>query len=79
MYEFFGDGESKNYNAVQDVYKEDNVTVVKKECVGHVQKRLQTALRKLKNKKKGMGGKGRLTDATIDKLQNDYGIAILEI
>ena len=29
-----------------------NVTVVKKECVGHVQKRLGTALRKLKKEKK---------------------------
>ena len=29
-----------------------NVTVVKKECVGHVQKRLGTALRKLKKEKR---------------------------
>ena len=53
-----------------------DVEVQKKECVGHVQKRLGTALRKLKKEKKGLGGKGRLTDAMIDKLQNYYGIAI---
>ena len=47
----------------------------KKECVGHVQKRVGTALRKLKKENKGIGGKGKLTDATIDKLQNYYGIA----
>lgn len=41
----------------------------KKECVGHVQKRLGTALHKLKEKKE-MGGKGGLTDNMIDKLQN---------
>ena len=74
--EFFGDGDSKSYSTVKDVYEEDNITVVKKECVGHVQKRLGTALRKLKKEKKGLGGKGRLTDAMIDKLQNYYGIAI---
>ena len=37
--EFYGDGHSKSYAAVKDAYKEDNITVVKKECVGHVQKR----------------------------------------
>ena len=50
--------------------------VEKKECVGHVQKRLGTALRKLKKEKKGLGGKGKLTDSMIDKMQNYYGIAI---
>ena len=39
------------------------------------QKRLGTALNKL-NEKKGISGKGRLRDSTIDKLQNYYGIAI---
>ena len=52
------------------------MVVEKKECVGHVQKRLGTALRKLKKEKKGLGGKGKLTDNMIDKLQNYYGIAI---
>jgi len=33
-------------------------------------------LRKLKKEKKGLGGKGKLTDAMIDRLQNYYGIAI---
>ena len=52
------------------------VAVQKEECVGHVQKRLGTALRKLKADMKGkkladgkpLGGQGRLSDATIDKL-----------
>ena len=41
-----------------------------------MQKRVGTALRKLKRENPGLGGKGKLTDATIDKLQNYYGIAI---
>ena len=35
-----------------------------------------TALRKLKKEKKSLGGKGRLTERMIDKMQNYYGIAI---
>ena len=42
------------------------------------QKRLGTALNKL-NEKKGISGKGRLTDSTIDKLQNYYGPDILPL
>ena len=48
----------------------------KKECTGHVQKRVGTALRKLKHENPGLGGKDKLTDSQIDKLQNYYGIAI---
>ena len=53
------------------------------ECVGHIQKRLGSRLRKLKSTKKGplsngktLGGKGRLTDKMINKLQNYFGIVI---
>jgi hypothetical protein len=76
--EYFGDGDSKSHGVVQNVYNSgaDGVPVVKKECVGHVQKRVGTALRKLRKENKGMGGKGKLTDKMIDKLQNYYGIAI---
>ena len=56
------------------------------ECIGHVQKRVGSRLRKLKNKSKGvkladgkgLAGKGRLTDGKIDVLQNYYGLAIRE-
>ena len=74
--EYFGDGDSKGFEEVKDTYKEEGVDVVKKECIGHVQKRVGSALRKLKKTKKGMGGRGNLTDFMIDKLQNYYGIAI---
>ena len=72
--EYFGDGDSKAYQEVQDCY--ENIHIEKKECVGHVQKRVGTAVRKLKKENKGIGGKGKLTDSLIDKLQNYYGIAI---
>ncbi|GFW15047.1 uncharacterized protein TNCV_983391 [Trichonephila clavipes] len=48
----------------------------KYECIGRIQKRVGTKLRKLKSKRKDLGGRGKLTDAIIDKLQNYYGIAI---
>ena len=46
---FIGDGDSKAFaNLVQIKPYDDGVTLTKHECVGHVQKRLGTALRKLK-------------------------------
>ena len=73
--EYYGNGDSKGFNGVEKTYIDKELKVVKKECVGHVQKRVGTALRKLK-KKKGMEGKGKLTDRMIDRLQNYYGIAM---
>lgn len=54
------------------------------ECVGHVQKRMGTRLRKLKTSMagakladgKGIGGRGRLTKDQIDSIQSHYGNAI---
>lgn len=64
--------------------------VIKEECVNHVHKRMGTALRKLvketteeyktakgeTRQKKLLGGRGRLTENTIDKLTSYYGAAI---
>ena len=72
--DFYGDGDSKGYSAVQHIYP--GITMKKFECIGHVQKRVGTRLRKLKQSTKGLGGKGKLTSSIIDKLQNYYGIAI---
>ena len=71
--EFYGDGDSKSFTRVKGVYEDDGIEMEKKECIGHVKKRVGTALRKLKRENPG---KGRLTDSQIDKLQNYYGIAI---
>ncbi|GBN32179.1 hypothetical protein AVEN_50766-1 [Araneus ventricosus] len=44
--EYYGDGDSKAFLKVKDIYGEDTVT--KLECIGHVQKGVGSRLRKLK-------------------------------
>ena len=82
---YIGDGDTKSFKAVRDACPYGpEVPVVKEECVGHVQKRIGTSLRKLKKNLAGkkladgrtLGGRGRLTDAMIDKLQAYYGMAV---
>ena len=81
------DGDSKTFSLLcrGKVYGgEPDDQVAKLDCVGHVQKRLGTALRSLKTQYKGqklsdgktIGGAGRLTDSMINSLQNYYGKAI---
>ena len=84
---FVGDGDSSCFGKVAEAcvgkYGETYI-VTKEECVGHVQKRMGARLREYKRKNKGkilgdgksVGGKGRLGDKIIDKMQNFYGQAI---
>ncbi|GFU73356.1 uncharacterized protein TNCV_4731731 [Trichonephila clavipes] len=82
---YIGNGDTKTFNALSKhkPYGDDHL-IQKIECVGHVQKRMGTRLRKLKlvySKKKlsdgkTIGGKGRLTDSLIDKLAHYYDNAI---
>eukprot|EP00795_Rhopilema_esculentum_P007254 gene7254-12939_t len=65
---FYGDGDSKGFHAVERIYEETGKPVEKLECIGHVQKRMGTALRKLKKETKGLGGKGKLTDKDVFEL-----------
>ena len=84
--EFLGDGDSKSHNLLVNEAVYGDIEVTKLECVGHVQKRLGSRLRSLKKRTgqarledgKGIGGRGRLTDKTIDSLQVYYGKAIRE-
>ena len=76
-----GDGDSKAFNSVQNMYGE--LKVEKLDCVGHVQKRMGKHLLNLKSRTKGklpdglsIGGRGRLTEDKIKKLQKYYGLAI---
>ena len=79
------DGDSKTFSLLRALqpYGPEH-PVVKLDCVGHVQKRLGTALRNLKTSYRGrklddgktIGGAGRLTDQLINSLQNYYGDAI---
>ena len=84
---FVGDGDSSCFGVVAKACSEmhgQEYIVVKEECVGHVQKRMGSRLRSYKTKCRGLrlsdgktvGGKGRLTDKTIDKIQNFYGQCI---
>jgi hypothetical protein len=82
---YLGDGDCKGYDTVCALqpYGPD-FKIEKKECVGHVQKRMGKRLRDFKKKNshkiladgKTIGGKGRLTGHAIDKIQIFYGIAI---
>ena len=81
---FIGDGDTNAFKSVRDSKPYKDVDIDKIECVGHVQKRMGTRLRKLKTalsgKKlsdgKGIGGKGRLTSTQIDQIQTYFGNAI---
>lgn len=82
---YIGDGDTKTFQAITEASPYGAETSVSKiECVGHIQKRMGTRLRKLKqagvkcSDGKSVGGKGRLTDSVIDKLTVYYGNAIRE-
>ncbi|XP_071582033.1 uncharacterized protein [Temnothorax nylanderi] len=73
---YIGDGDSKTFKAILDLNPYgDNFTVIKSECIGHVEKRMGSRLRNVKKKEK-LGGKGKLTDVLIKKLTTYYGLAI---
>jgi hypothetical protein len=72
--QYLGDGDSKSFASINKTY--EGITVEKLECVGHVQKRVGNRLRNLKKNVKGLGGRGKLTNNLIDRLQNYYGIAV---
>lgn len=83
--QYLGDGDSKGFSAVQEMQPYGPDCVLQKlECIGHIQKRMGTRLRKLKaeikklvlSDEKGLGGKNRLSKAVIDQIQNYYGLAI---
>ena len=62
---FIGDGDSKAFTEVENIYPGTKVT--KYHCVCHCQKRVGYRLRKLKTRVKGLGGKGKKTkDVVID-------------
>ena len=83
--EYIGDGDCKGHaNVVASAPYGPDVTVVKLECVGHVQKRVGHRLRELVKKHSGsklsdgrsIGGRGRLTGDLINSLQTWFGLAI---
>lgn len=73
---YIGDGDSKTYKSIQDAKPYGDFPVTKKECIGHVQKRIGTRLRNLKKEAKNLGGRGKLTGKLIDEMSIYYGLAI---
>ena len=79
---FIGDSDLSTFQTIKDAKPNGDDIIVKKECVGHVQKRLGTCLRKIEKfplKEKIVGWQrhqwqGRLTDKLIDTMQNFYGL-----
>ena len=80
--EYLGDGDTSSFTeaVASRPYEKYNIVPEKLECIGHVQKRIGTRLRNLVKQHKGIStplhGKGKLTNKTINSLQNFYGIAI---
>ena len=82
---YVGDGDSSSFSEVANARPYgDTVVIEKRECIGHVQKRMGTRCRNLRQTLKGtilsdgkkISGKGRLTDKATNTLQNHYGMAI---
>lgn len=81
---YIGDGDSKAFEKVNAAKPYKDKPIEKLKCIGRVQERVRFRLRRLKAKSKGvklddgknLGGKGRLTDGQIGKLQTYYGLAI---
>ena len=81
---YLGDEDTASFRKVCDEKPYGNdFTIEKLECVGHVQKRCGSRLRKLVNSYKGVklvdgqsiSGSGQLTGKMIDLLQRYYGLA----
>ena len=78
------DGDSKAFHRVSnDKPYGSDFEISKLDCIGHIQKRMGKRLMNLKSVTKGklgdgkfIGGKGRLTDVMIKKIQRYYGLAI---
>lgn len=75
---YIGDGDSKTFKGIveSNPYAALNLKVEKKECIGHVQKRMGSRLRTLVKSKKGLSGRGKLTGKLMDELSKYYGLAI---
>ena len=81
-----GDGDTSYFNEVNNSKPYGDFEIIKKECVGHVQKRLGTRLKTLRttlnckilSDGKTISGRGRLTDKVINSMQNYYGMGIRE-
>ncbi|GFU75908.1 uncharacterized protein TNCV_2052721 [Trichonephila clavipes] len=76
---YYGHGDSKAFNNVKDIFGYDSV--VKYECIGHVQKRVGSRLRKLKKSTKRLRRKSIIPKETfVELLTLQFGafLAVLQ-
>lgn len=71
------DGDSKAFNHVAGLHLYDK-ELQKEDCVNHVAKRMYAGMETLKKTKKGLGGKGKLTNVVMKRLTNYYASALKE-
>lgn len=69
------DGDSKAFSKVASLGLYDK-EVKKEDCINHVAKRMYAGLDALKKAKKGLGGKGKLTNVKMKQLTNYYACAL---
>ena len=82
--QYLGGRDSASFKRVVESKPYGDITIEKLKCVGHIQKRCGSRLRRLKSSSislklsdgKGLSGLGWLTDKTIVSLQNYFGFAI---
>ena len=82
-YKHFGDSSTLASLTKEKPYGED-CEIIKEDCIGHIQKGMGSALRRLVVEYKGkflsnskkINSSGRLTKKVLDKLKNYYGMAI---
>jgi len=73
---YIGDEDSKTFKAILELNPYgDELTVIKSECIGHVEKRMGTRLRNVRKEKK-LSGKNKLTDKIVKKLTKYYALSI---
>ncbi len=79
--QYIGDGDCKTLNSILQLEPYGKTFLVSKiECIGHIQKRIGSRLRRRKQEMKGkklsdgktLSGKGRLTDELLNKLTIYY-------
>ena len=74
---YIGDGDTKTFKEILDKKPYGKMFEVhKKECIGHVQKRMGTRLRNAIKLNSNISGKGKLTNKLITDLSKYYGMAI---
>lgn len=74
------DGDCRTFNALTAAGAYGFIRICKKDCINHVAKRMGTTLRGVLDKTKAqgesLGGRGRLTQDRIKKIQSYYGYAL---